>query len=174
MNKRVHGATIAIALLAVALSGCGSRARTARPGATTPTPAYAAEPTPWPTAQQANGVCTMNAPKASVRLWNMLPQAVTSADLLWYPGLNAQPCRSYVTHLDEEQATQLLADLRTRTPPVPGAIYHCPMDDKSFVQVWFQTTEGDVSFRIDLTGCAWYRPTNSADLGTWPYSPTKG
>ena len=42
------------------------------------------------------------------------------------------------------------------------------MDDGSFVQVWFTTSGGSVSFRIGLTGCRFDAPKNLGDLGGWP------
>lgn len=153
------------ALIALAgAAGCG----TAQTAARVP---IAPEPHVWPTAYPTGGVCAIAAPVATAKDPTQLPTNAESADLLWYPGLNAHPCHDYRTHLGAAQADQLLMGIKGASRPQPGAVYHCPMDDGSFVEVWFITTKGDASIRIGLRGCGFYLPP-LADLGTWPNAMT--
>jgi hypothetical protein len=47
------------------------------------------------------------------------------------------------------------------------------MDDGSFVQIWFATAHGAVSYRVGLSGCRFGLPdeTKLKDFGRWPDQP---
>lgn len=139
-------------------------------------------PTAWPSATLTTptgpgdtSTCWVTTPTPSTIDRQALPDHPTGADLLWYPGMNAgipraggpKTCRTFHTHLEAATAAALVADLKSLRDP-PSGEYACPFDDGSFVQAWFATETGALSFRIDLRGCAFDKPTNPADLGTWP------
>lgn len=48
--------------------------------------------------------------------------------------------------------------------------FSCPADDGSFVQAWFATAHGEVSYRVELAGGRFLRPRQDKlkDFGTWP------
>lgn len=157
---------VRMGIAAVALTiaaGCGANTRA---------PAVSQPPIGGPIPEVAaftqHGMCGINAPRATVQQPRELPSAAISADLLWYPGLNAHACRTYRTHLSERAADRLLAALRAAPAPLPGEVYHCPMDDGSFVEIWFNEVRGSASIQIDLSGCRFYLPTDRAVLGAWP------
>lgn len=142
-----------------------------------PTPAPL--PATWPAASLTQvadsdaATCLVSAPRPSTTSRDELPSDASSADLVWFPGLNAgaegdpHGCRTFHTRLGKPQARALVAGLKALPDPPAGAI-NCPMDDGSFVQVWFTTSGGSVSFRIGLTGCRFDAPKNLGDLGGWP------
>lgn len=153
------------AIALAVLTACGTTG-----GSPAPAHVARAQPLPrsWPAAFRSHGVCTIKLAAPAADRPSALPAHANSAALLWFPGMNARPCRTYHSDIGARRANALLADLEALPPPPTGVI-HCPMDDGSFVQVWFVTKRRRaVSFRIGLRGCAFYRPTRVKDLGTWP------
>lgn len=164
MIRQAPRIALAVALLAVLIAGWVYNTRA-------PSPAGGTEPSSLPPTVMSHGICTTTAQRPSAHEPSQLPKTASSADLLWYPGMNARPCRLYRTRLDATQADRLLDDLHAAKGPSGNGVSNCPEDDGSFVQVWFHTPSASPSFRIDLTGCSWYLPDNPADLGPWPYTP---
>jgi hypothetical protein len=125
-------------------------------------------PHPMPKAHVKWSGCRLDLPPASAWYPAQLPPSADSATLLWFSGSAVHTCNSAVTELTSIQADALLTDLHTARGPMAGAAYHCPMDDGRFVEAWFKTAAGFTSFRINLAGCAFYKPQKAADLGQWP------
>jgi hypothetical protein len=145
-------------------------------------------PTSWPSAQLRGAgtdssprTCIVNAPEPTTTSRGRLPDDPSGADLLWYPGLNAgtspwaaKTCRTFHTRLDAAGARALVRDLKS-LPARPTGVYPCPLDDGSFVQAWFWSGAGAVSFRVGLAGCAFDLPSRLGDLGSWPAGmPSRG
>lgn len=133
-------------------------------------------PSPWPSASLAPAglggnerLCQLNAPSPSVTDRHDLPDQPSGAELLWFPGVTADPCRTWRTTLDASAAQTLAADLRS-SPERPAGAVNCPSDDGSFVQVWFATADGSLSYRVALSGCRLGAPEQSKmrDFGEWP------
>jgi hypothetical protein len=100
-----------------------------------------------------------------------LPTDATGADILWYPGRNATPCRTWHTSLGGPASQALADDLRSvPDPPTRGGIWSCPADDESFVQIWFTNLNGTFSYRVGLAGCRFDLPEQAKlmDFGPWP------
>lgn len=164
--KRVRIAIVSLAALVA--TGCGANAVPRSP-----------EPTLWPSANLTavhgtdSRLCTANVPTPSTTSRSDLPDTPAGADLLWFPGMNAGTssehgfCRTLHTHIDGDQARALVAGIKALPAPPAGPI-NCPMDDGRFVQLWFATPRGDITFRMALSGCAFDVPHDVGDLGSWP------
>ncbi|MCW2787696.1 MAG: hypothetical protein JWP74_4213 [Marmoricola sp.] len=100
------------------------------------------EPVPPPTAFVTQDLACVisHVPHPSASFPKQLPDTADSADLLWYPGVVAKPCRTYRTHLDAAQTARVLQAIKAVKRSAAGATSSCPPDDRSFVEVWFRSS----------------------------------